>query len=184
MIVTFPRSSMKDRRQPTSRLELIQDQFRYVLFCGGFPEPFIEAVVGAVGKIREMGVFGTDPATGLRLVEAELVVSWELDMELSMAAPDIMTSQLPGWTGHLAPEIRVTGRRLAEAIDTLGLTPGFWITLDPSAQQDPSERQRLRETLGLPADPPLWHSPPQILTEIFLDLREVHLVMQAAADKG
>lgn len=80
-----------------TRLETIQDQFRYLMTYAGFKGNNIDRLVDGVGEraVAAVGVYGCD-SSGLRVIEVELRVDWERNAELTLTIPNI-SSGLSGW---------------------------------------------------------------------------------------
>src|SRR6266567_8025502 len=90
-----------------TRLETIQDQFRFLLIYAGVADKDIDQVAHGVGQkaVKAVGVYGYD-ASNLRVIEAELRVNWKLNAELTLTTP-VIKSGLSGWEGKQAPEVKV-----------------------------------------------------------------------------
>jgi hypothetical protein len=132
-----------------TRLETIQDQFRYLLLYADIADAKIDQVVHAVGQkaLQAVEIYGYD-ASGLRVVEVELRVDWELNAKLTLSAPTIR-SGLPGWRARQAPEVRVAGRRFAEVAREEGLNTSYWVLLTPSIRRNEQNYSNWRKHLGL-----------------------------------
>jgi hypothetical protein len=145
--VTTPRTYTHTWTQ--TRLESIQDQFRYLLLYADISESHVDRVADGVAEeaIEAVGVYACD-ATGLRVVEVELKVDWSDHARLTLETPFIV-SGLPGWKDHETPEMRVAGRRFAETVQEQELTTGWWIRLNGRIRQDSRRNEHWRTRLSM-----------------------------------
>lgn len=166
-----------------TRIETIQDQFRYLLIYGDIGETHIDRVMSAIGEkaIEAIGLYGKD-SSGLRVIEIELQVDWARNAELTLTTP-IITGGLPGWDSTQAPEVRVAGRRFAETVKSLGLSIGWWITLAPWVRNNSDLNSKWRSKLHMGGSSPAWKSPPEERSENFLDISEATIIMRRASDQ-
>lgn len=163
-----------------TRLETIQDQFDFLLTYADIPQQKIDKVVSAVGEkvIAAIGLFGCDDS-GLRVIEVELRVDWELSAKLTLTIP-VITSGLSGWDGKQAPEVKVAGRRFADAARDLRLSKSFWVRFIRSISSDQFEHEEWKRKLGLGGSMPAWRTPPQERSDNFLDLGEASIYIRRA----
>ena len=166
-----------------TRLETIQDQFRYFMTYGDIDEALVDDVVYAVGEkaIEAVGLYGRD-SSELRVIEVQLRVDWKLNAELSLTIPTL-DGGLTGWDSTQAPEVKVAGRRFAEAARRLQLKTHFWILLSRAVRDEPAQAGRWRTKLGLTGSPPAWKAPPSERGETLFDLPEVRVSILRAGDK-
>jgi hypothetical protein len=157
-----------------TRLETIQDQFRYFMTYGNVRQSAIDDVVYGVGEkaVQAVGLFACD-SSGLRVIEARLSVDWDLSAKLSLSIPTL--GGLTGWDGTQAPEVKVAGRRFAEAAERLQLNISFWVRLLITIRDDEKVYQSWCEKLGLAGPPPDWKEPPEERAENLFDLPEVQV---------
>ena len=139
-----------------TRLETLQDQFRYLLQYGGIKDDTIEKVLKGVADktIAAVGVYGKDNS-GARVVEVELRVDWGRHAELTLTVPTIHGG-LPGWLDRQSPEVRVAGRRLATIIENQGLTVGWWIELAQAIRSDPPAKTKWEQHFSISGSAPKW----------------------------
>jgi hypothetical protein len=165
-----------------TRIETIQDQFRYLLIYGDIGEEHIDRVVSAIGEkiIEGVGLYGRD-SSRLRVIEIELQVDWARNAELTLTTPTI-SGGLPGWDSKQAPEVRVAGRRFAETVKSLGLSIGWWITLASWVQDDPILNSKWKSKLHMSGSTPAWRNPPEERSENFLDIGEATIFMRRASE--
>jgi hypothetical protein len=165
-----------------TRIETIQDQFRYLLIYGGIGEDHIERVLSALAEkaIVAVGLYGKD-SSQLRVVEIELQVNWSLNAELTLTAPKI-SDGLPGWDGKQAPEVRVAGKRFAETVNNLALSVGWWIGLASWIETDTQLTAEWQRKLHMSGSSPAWRSTPEERSESFLDINEATVFMRRASD--
>jgi hypothetical protein len=163
-----------------TRLETIQDQFRYLLTYANVSDARIDRVVDAVGEkaIQAVGLYGCD-WSNLRIIEVELRVDWALSAELTLKIPTI-TGGLSGWDGKQAPEVRVAGRRFADTARDLGLVTNFWISLVSSITSNSTLYDQWKRKLNLGGTVPAWRSDPRERSEAFLDLNEASIYIRRA----
>ncbi|MBV9011133.1 MAG: hypothetical protein JO281_23055 [Pseudonocardiales bacterium] len=163
-----------------TRLETIQDQFRYLLTYGGINEGDIDKIVHGVSEkaIQAVGIYGCD-RSGLRVIEVELRVDWALSAELTLTVPTI-TSGLSGWDGKQAPEVKVAGRRFATAAKELGLSKSYWVSFVQNVHSNSALHAEWRQKLGVGGTTPAWKSPPGERNERFLDLEEASIYIRRA----
>ena len=165
-----------------TRLESIQDQFRYFMAYGGIGERDIDDVVYGVGEkvVQAVGIHGCNSA-GFRVIEAELSVDWELSATLSLSIPKI-SSGLTGWDDTQSPEVKVVGRRFAQAAERLQLTVSYWVRFTQAVVDDPEIHQQWCDHLGLALGLPLpaWKASPEERPETLLDLPEVQVSIRRA----
>jgi hypothetical protein len=166
-----------------TRLETIQDQFRYFMTYGNVDESKVDKVVYAVGEkaVQAVGLFGCD-ASGLRVIEAELRVDWDLSAELTLSIPNINSPT--GWLGTQAPEIKVAGRRFAQTAERLQLDIRFWVLFTPAVRNDATNHEAWCKHVGVlfGSVPPGWKVPPEDRAETLLDLPEVQVTMRRARE--
>ncbi len=155
-----------------TRLETIQDQYRYFMMYGGIAPKYIDKVTYAVGEkaIETVGLYAYEPS-GLRVIEAQLTVDWKLSAELSLTIPTLKGG-LSGWDDRTAPEVKVAGRRFQEAAERLQLKINYWIRFVQAILDDDDEHERWKEQLGLGGTVPAWKEAPQTMTDALLDLPE------------
>jgi hypothetical protein len=167
-----------------TRIETIQDQFRYLLIYGDIGEEHTERVLSALADkaIVSVGLYGKD-SSQLRVVEIELQVDWSLNAELTLTVPKI-AGGLPGWDGKQAPEVRVAGKRFAETVNNLGLSIGWWIGLASWIKADARLNAEWQRKLHMSGNSPAWKSPPQERSESFLDINEATIFIRRASDQG
>lgn len=156
-----------------TRLETIQDQFRYFMTYGNIRSSYMEDIVYAVGEkaVEAVGIYGTD-ASGMRVIEAQLCVDWERSSTLSLTVPTL-TSGMSGWDERQAPEVKLVGRRFAEAADRLQLKTNFWVRFIRNVRVDSAQHEHWCERLGLSGTAPAWRDPPQRIGENVFDLPEL-----------
>ena len=173
-----------------TRVETIQDQFRYLLIYANVSNKHIDKVVSAVGEkvIEAVGVYGCDNSKK-RVIEVELRIDWALNAKLTLTVPSI-TGGLPGWDGKQAPEIRVAGRRFADTANELKLSKSYWIRFTPAVLGKPALHNEWKRKLNLGgtvpdwknAPVPGWKKPPIERSETFLDLGEATVYIRRAGD--
>jgi len=166
-----------------TRLETIQDQFRYLMTYAGYRGKNIDRLVDGVGErsVAAVGVYACD-RSGKRVIEVELRVDWARNAELSLTVPTI-SSGLSGWDDKQAPEIKVAGRRFAETVKQMSLTTGFWVEAVKEIREDATKRAAWRGQLNVTGQsPPAWKSPPEERNEGLLDLDEARIFMRRAGD--
>lgn len=163
-----------------TRLETIQDQFRYLLTYADVSQNDIDKIVGAVGDkaVQAVGLYGSD-SSRLRVIEVELRVDWELNAELTLTVPTI-TGGLSGWDGAQAPEVRVAGRRFADTARELGLSTNWWLHFVRSITSNADIHDQWKKALNLGGTVPAWKSPPDEQDTTFLDLSEASIYMRRA----
>lgn len=164
-----------------TRLETIQDQFRYFMMFGGVNSDYIDKIVYAVGEkaIETVALYAYE-SSGLRVIEIQLTVDWKLSAELSLTIPTLKGG-LSGWDDRTAPEVKVAGRRFQEAAERLQLKINSWIRFVPTILGDQDEYERWKERLGLVGTLPAWKEPPQMRkTDTLLDLSEVNVLILGA----
>jgi hypothetical protein len=167
-----------------SRLETIQDQFRYFMTYGNVAERSVDKVVYGVGEkvIDAVGLYACD-SSGLKVIEAELKVDWDLNATLSLSIPTI-TSGLSGWgDGKQAPEIKVAGRRFAQTAERLQLKISFWVQFPRSVTSDPETYKSWCARIGVSygTRPPGWKTPPESIAETLMDLNEAEITLRRAS---
>lgn len=166
-----------------TRLETIQDQFRYFMTYGNVDDGYVEKVVYGIGEkaIQAVGLFACD-SSGLRVIEAELRVDWELSAKLSLSIPNISSSGLTGWDGTQAPEIKVAGRRFAQTAERLQLAINFWVLFTPAVRASSSNHEAWCKRVGVAINnpPPNWKEQPEDRTDTLLDLREAQVTLRRA----
>jgi hypothetical protein len=163
-----------------TRLETIQDQFRYFMTYGNVRQGAIDDIVYGVGEkaVQAVGLYACD-SSGLRVIEARLSVDWELSAELSLSIPNL--GGLTGWDNTQAPEVKVAGRRFAEAAERLQLKISFWVLLLKTIRDDEKVYEAWCKRLGLGGGPPpVWKDPPEELAESLFDLPEVRVAILRA----
>jgi hypothetical protein len=164
-----------------TRLETIQDQFRYFMTYGNVDESYVDKVVYAVGEkaVQAVGLYGRE-SSGPRVIEVELRVDWDLSAKLTLSIPNI--SSPTGWVGTQAPEIKVAGRRFAQTAERLQLDTSFWILFTPAIRNDPENYKAWCDYVGVVfgSAPPDWKGPPEDRPETLLDLPEVHVTIRRA----
>ncbi|MDQ7907647.1 hypothetical protein RB614_24295 [Phytohabitans sp. ZYX-F-186] len=167
-----------------TRLETVQDQFRYLLVYGSVDESKADKLLLGIHRqeFEAVGIFGTN-ASGQRVVEVELEVDWERHGLLTLSVPTLV-GELPGWQERQAPEIRVAGRRFAEVVKLLELTTSFWVRFVPQVTEDPAlhEQRCVFYGLGFRSGVPEWESTPEERTETFLDLGELDVTIRRASN--
>jgi hypothetical protein len=149
-----------------TRLESIQAQFGHLMTYGGnFVESSAFEVMRALADkaIQAVGLFACD-SSGMRVIEVELRVDWELNARLSFSIPTI-TDGLSGWDGTQSPEVKVAGRRFEQAAGQLGLDIRYW-TLPSGVFSRGSV--------------PGWKEEPAERAETLLDLQEIHVSIRRA----
>jgi hypothetical protein len=164
-----------------TRLETIQDQFRYFMMFGGINSDYIDKIVYAVGEkaIETVALYAYEPS-GLRVIEVQLTVDWKLSAELSLTIPTLKGG-LSGWDDRTAPEVKVAGRRFQEAAERLQLKINSWIRFVRAIHDDEGDHERWKERLGLGGKVPDWKEPPQMRrTDTLLDLSEVSVSILGA----
>ncbi len=148
-----------------TRLEIIQAQFSHFMTYGGsIFESSIFEVMRAVAEqaIQAVGLFACD-SSGLRVIEAELSVDWDMSAKLSLSVPAIASPI--GWDSTQSPEVKVAGRRFEQAAERLGLDIRYW-TLQPG--------------MSPPGRVPRWKEGPEEVKETLLDLPEVQVSIRRA----
>jgi hypothetical protein len=157
-----------------TRLETIQDQFRYFMTYGNVEPGPIDDVVYGVGEkaVQAVGLYACD-SSGLRVIEVRLSVDWELSAKLSLSIPTL--GGLTGWDSTQAPEVKVAGRRFAEAAERLQLNISFWVLLLKTIRDDEKVYKAWCKRLGLGGTAPEWKDPPEERTETLFDLPEVQV---------
>lgn len=165
-----------------TRLETIQDQFRYLLTYAGISGVDIDKIVHGVSQkvVQGVGVFGYD-GTGLRVIEVELRVDWAVNAELTLSIPSI-TSGLSGWDDKQAPEVRVAGRRFADTAGRLGLSTNYWVAFIPSVTENSTLYADWKREMNLGGTTPGWKSSPAERNEAFLDLPEASVFIRRASE--
>lgn len=163
-----------------TRLESIQDQFRYLLMHAGLADTYIDKIVSGVGEeaIQAIGVYGYD-GTGLRVIETELRIDWSANAKLTLSMPTI-TGGLSGWDGKQAPETKVAGRRFAAAAAELRLSTNVWVSFVPKIRNNSEEYASWSRRLNVGGRTPAWKSPPEERDETYLDLAEAQIFMRRA----
>jgi hypothetical protein len=163
-----------------TRLETIQDQFRYLLTYGNVSDKHIDRVVDGVSKkaVQAVGLFGCDNS-GLRVIEVELRVDWALSAELTLRVPKI-TGGLSGWDGKQAPEVKVAGRRFANTAQELRLATNYWVSFVRGVLSSPALHTQWKQSMNLGGSVPAWKSSPKERNETFLDLGEASVYMRRA----
>ncbi|MDH2430414.1 hypothetical protein [Sphaerisporangium sp. TRM90804] len=163
-----------------TRLESIQDQFRFLLTYGDIAEAYIDQVVQGVSlkAVESIGLFGCDH-TGLRVIEVELRVDWSLHAQLTLSMPSI-TGGLSGWDGRQAPEVKVAGRRFAETAKRMRLDTNYWVQFTAAINNDAVVYKQWLAYMNLGGGAPAWKHAPQERSETFLDLGEANVFMRRA----
>lgn len=166
-----------------TRVETIQDQFRYFLTYGAVAEAVIDNVVNAVGDkvIEAVGLYGYRTTGGKqkRVVELEFRVDWAHSAKLTLTMPHI-TGGLSGWDGKQAPEVKIAGRRFADVAKEMKLTKSYWIRFVPEVINDKALHDRWKRHLGLGGTVPDWESPPRETNDTLLDLGETSIYIRRA----
>jgi hypothetical protein len=167
-----------------TRLDTIQDQFRYFMTYGNIAEQSVDKVVYGVGEkvVEAVGLYACD-SSQLKVIEAELKVDWDRNATLSLSVPTI-TSGLSGWgDGKQAPEIKVAGRRFAQTAERLQLGVRFWVQFTQSVWSNQETYKAWCSQLGLSAGshPPGWKAPPENLPETLMDLNELEVTLRRAS---
>jgi hypothetical protein len=152
---------------------------------GNVTEKSVEKVVYGVGEkvIEAVGLFACD-SSGLKVIEAELKVDWDLNATLSLSIPTI-TSGLSGWgDGRQAPEIKVAGRRFAQTAERLQLKVRFWVQFARSILSDPKTHEAWCARVGVTygSRPPDWKATPDNLPETLMDLSEIEITLRRATE--
>ncbi len=163
-----------------TRVETIQDQFRYLLTYADVSESRIDQVVDAVGEkaVEAIGLFGCDNSNE-RIIEVELRVDWTLSAQLTLTMPTI-TGGLSGWDGRQAPEVRVAGRRFSDTARSLNLSTNFWIGLAHRIRNNEALHSEWKKRLNIGGTVPPWKNPPKERSETFLDLNEASIYIRRA----
>jgi hypothetical protein len=163
-----------------TRVETIQDQFRYLLTYANVSDSYIDRVVYGVGEkvVLAVGLYGYDHS-GLRVIEVELRIDWTLNAELTLSVPTI-TGGLSGWDGKQAPEVKVAGRRFADTAKEMGLSTNFWVSFVRNVTSNPARHTHWKGELSLGGTTPRWKSPPKERSETFLDLGEASIYIRRA----
>jgi len=162
-----------------TRLETIQDQFRFLLMYANLPEATIDKVVAAVGQkvVGSVAIYACD-ATGFRVIEVELRVDWGQYAQLTLQVPEIQGG-LPGWLDHQSPEVRVAGKRFAEVVKEQGFTNRWWLGLAPHIEQNATSRDEWKAYLGIQGETPPWKDKSsEERSESLLDLPEAQIFMR------
>jgi hypothetical protein len=141
-----------------------------------------ENIAYAVGErvVQAVGIYGSDDS-GVRIIEVELRIDWTLNAELTLSVPTI-TGGLSGWDGKQAPEVKVAGRRFANAVREMGLSTHIWVRFIPNVKNDPALHSYWKRELNLGGTIPRWRSSPRERSETFLDLNEVSVYIRRASD--
>lgn len=164
-----------------TRLETIQDQFRYFMTYGSVDESSIDGVVYAVGEkvVQGVGLFASD-SSELRVIEAELSVDWDMSAKLSLSVPTIASPT--GWDETQAPEVKVAGRRFAQTAERLQLEVRHWVRFTSAVRDDTQNFRAWCDHLGLDSQGrvPDWKEPPEDRPEALLDLPEVQVSIRRA----
>lgn len=166
-----------------TRLESIQDQFRYLLMYAEIDESAIDKVVDGVSEkaVEAVGVYGCD-RDNLKVIEVELQVDWADHARLTLETPFIV-SDLPGWKDHETPEMRVAGRRFAETAKAQQLTLGWWITLTKRVTEDTRKAEYWNTHLRIGGTPPAWKGGGFVeRQDKILDLGETDLFLRRNRD--
>jgi hypothetical protein len=166
-----------------TRLESIQDQFRFLLMYANIDESYIDKVVVAIAEkaVLSIGVYGCD-SSGLKVVEMELRVDWTDHAQLTLETPFIVGG-LPGWNDHESPELRVAGRRFAEAVRERDLTNGWWIALAEVIANNPKQTRYWNKRLSIDGIPPEWKGGGfSERGEKLLDLTEADIFLRKSRD--
>ncbi len=163
-----------------TRAEMIQRQFRYLMFYGGASASRLDLLIEAVQHkvVQAVCVYGHDDS-GERILEVELRVDWMRSALLEMSIPRIAAG-LSGWDELQAPEIRVAGRRFASAATELRLSTGSWVELTREAKENPVLNDEWTRKLDIREGRPKWKSSPMEVSEIFLDLGEATIYLRRA----
>lgn len=167
-----------------TRLESVQDQFRYLLFYGSVQDKKIDLILRGIGarEIESVGIYGTN-AAGQRVVEVELHIDWEQHGTLTLSVPSLV-GDLPGWQGKQSPEIRVAGHRFAEVVKLLELSASFWVRFTKNVRGDPAVHRTKCDAYGLQyrSGVPDWQTAPEERSENFLDLGELDVTIRRAGN--
>lgn len=164
-----------------TRLETIQDQYRFLLLYGGVAKAKADKIVEAVGKkvVAAVGIYGLN-ASGRRVAEVELRVNWDVSAKLTLTYPTIF-SGLPGWTDKETPEIQVAGRRFAMLVREASLKTGHWVRFTPSVLANEPLHGKWRKHLGLGGTLPAWEgTTKQQSGHPILDLQEANVFLRRA----
>lgn len=169
----MPRPVTRTYTWTQTRLETIQDQFRYFMTYGGIRSVYIDSVIYGVGEkaVEAVGIYGTD-ATALRVIEAQLKVDWERSATLSVTVPTL-SGGMSGWDERQTPEVKQVGRRFADAADRLQATVSFWVQFVRGIRDDEQLYQAWCDRLGLSETAPEWRDPPQRIDENVFDVPEL-----------
>jgi hypothetical protein len=167
-----------------TRLETIQDQFRYFMTYGNVAEASVDKVVYGVGEkvIEAVGLYACD-SSDLRVIEAELKVDWDLNATLSLSVPTI-TSGLSGWgDGKQAPELKVAGRRFAQTAERLQLKVRYWVQFTRAVWSNPETYKSwcTRAGVSYGSRPPEWKAAPESRPETLMDLSEMEVTLRRAS---
>lgn len=151
---------------------------------GNITESSVDKVVYGVGEkvIEAVGLYACD-SSGLKVIEAELKVDWDLSATLSLSVPTI-TSGLSGWgDGKQAPEIKVAGRRFAQTAERLQLKVRFWVQFTRSISSDTETFKAWCARVGVAygSHPPDWKVPPESRPETLMDLNEMEITLRRAS---
>lgn len=179
--MTLPRTFTYTWTQ--TRLESIQDQFRFLMLYGGVPEGKADKILDAIGEkaVEAVGIYGCN-ASGLRVAEVELRVDWAVNSKLTLTYPTIF-SGLPGWTDKETPEIRVAGRRFATLVKQQGLKASHWVLFTPSVRANEPGYARWLKRLNLSHGAvPEWDKTPRERSDILFDLSEANVFIRRAGE--
>ncbi|HYI62320.1 MAG TPA: hypothetical protein VEW93_11015 [Acidimicrobiales bacterium] len=160
-----------------TRTEALLDQVDIFLTLAGIDEGLRKTVIDAVGArwLDEVGIYVAK--NGKRVLEGSVEISWSLHSD---HADLTVSSDLPGWEGGAAPELRIIAKRLAAFAAESGLPVSVWVRFTPAIRNNEALYQQRRVQMGFTADAPAWRVAPQVQRIVLQDMTEAHASLRDA----
>jgi hypothetical protein len=162
-----------------TRTEAVVDQFDIFLAFAGINEESRTAILRGVNArwLEAVGVFLV--RQGRRVLEAEIRIDWTMYSDLAALTPTIRTD-LPGWEGGGAPEVRTIGRRFGSRAAEMNVVPSYWVRFTETIRQDAARYAALCPEVGVSctARPPEWAAGPRERSYNLLDLPEISTALR------
>lgn len=166
-----------------TRTEAVVDQFDMFLRYCMVNEGLRELVLLGVNHrwVHSAAAYITDAVTEKRILEAFVMIDWEMHSDLARLTPTIV-SDLPGWDKGSAPEIQVIGRRFGREAKSRGRPVHCWVSLTSTVRGNPSVLARANREMRISGSTPDWASAPTGRTYPLLDLSEQQVGIRSVGD--
>jgi hypothetical protein len=175
MMKTFSYASVR------TRTEAVVDQVDMFLQYAGITEPDRRKILKGVEErwLSHIGVFLV--RNEKRFLEAEISVDWDLHSEQVQIKSTVRTD-LPGWDGGIAPEVRTVGQRFGRKAQELKSSPSFWVRFTESIRENSTKYQKLCNVVGVGygLSAPEWEATPDERSYEILDLSEVNVSLRSS----